>query len=149
VTSGLIENRGEPEVVVIACAVRAGHLPPDALDAAFDRAIVYARCPPSPGVFIADVPGYGRWAYVFSTPNRLAAHAGDCRYLSTTGADLLDHLPAGTGVMLDPADDHRYPILTRVVPPKVLAAMRRHVHAQHTAAARNTERDTQVPHGDA
>lgn len=148
-TSALVDSGSEPELVVIARAVRAGQLPPDALDSAFDSAIVYAQCPPNPGLFVVDVPGYGKWAYVFSTPSRLAAHAGDCQYLSTTGADLLDQAPAGTGIMLDAADDHRYPILTRVVPPKVLAAMRHHVRMQRTAPALATDCGTQTSQGDA
>jgi hypothetical protein len=148
VTSASVESGDEPELVVIALAVRAGVLPPEALDSAFDRAVVYAQCPPNPGLFVADVPGYGAWAYVFSTPSRLAAHAGNGHYLSTTGADLLDQVPAGTGVMLDVADDHRYPILSRVVPPKILAAMRRHMNAQRTGAAQSMDHDTQTAEGD-
>ncbi len=74
---------------------------------------------------MVEVEGRGTWTFVFSTPQRLAAHYGDCDLYATTGADLLEQLPVGVGVMLDPDDDHRTPILTRMVPPKILAAVRR------------------------
>ncbi|WP_158309637.1 SseB family protein [Saccharopolyspora spinosa] len=51
---------------------------------------------------------------MFSQWERLAAHAGECDYLATTGADFLDLVPEGVGVMLDPADEHRFPVLTRM-----------------------------------
>ena len=62
---------------------------------------------------------------MYSTPERLAARFGDCRFYAITGADLLEQLPVGIGVMVDPDDEHRMPILNRMVPPKVLTAMRR------------------------
>lgn len=74
---------------------------------------------------MVEVEGRGTWTFVFSTPQRLAAHYGDCDLYATTGADLLEQLPVGIGVMLDPDDEHQMPILNRMVPPKVLSAMRR------------------------
>ncbi|MGH3972569.1 MAG: hypothetical protein ACRDS9_04485 [Pseudonocardiaceae bacterium] len=56
----------------------------------------------------------GRWTVVFSLLSRLAAHVGDCEYLSTTGADFLELVPSGVGVMFDPDDRHRFPVLARV-----------------------------------
>jgi hypothetical protein len=69
---------------------------------------------------------------VFSTPQRLAAHFGDCDVYATTGADLLDQLPIGIGVMLDPDDEHRLPILNRMVPPQALTAIRRRAEHKRT-----------------
>jgi hypothetical protein len=50
---------------------------------------------------------------VFSTLERLAAHAGECDYFATTGADLLELVPPGVGLMVDPDDQHRFPVLSR------------------------------------
>ncbi|GHG33368.1 MULTISPECIES: hypothetical protein [Amycolatopsis] len=51
---------------------------------------------------------------MFSSLDRLAAHAGECDYLSTTGADFMQMVPTGVGVMVDPDDDHHIPVLIRV-----------------------------------
>lgn len=53
------------------------------------------------------------------------SEVGDCHFYAVTGADLLGQLPVGIGVMVDPDDAHCIPILNRMVPPTVLAAMRR------------------------
>jgi hypothetical protein len=58
---------------------------------------------------------------VFSTLERLAAHAGECDYFATTGADLLELVPPGVGLMVDPDDQHRFPVLSRMAPPDVVA----------------------------
>ncbi|MER5392555.1 SseB family protein [Saccharopolyspora sp. NPDC002686] len=63
---------------------------------------------------MADVAGRGRWTSVFSRLERLAVHAGECDYLATSGADMLELVPEGVGIMLDPNDEHRFPLLTRV-----------------------------------
>ncbi|MBE1502252.1 hypothetical protein H4696_009352 [Amycolatopsis lexingtonensis] len=74
---------------------------------------------------MVEVSERGTWTFVFSTPQRLAAHFGDCDVFATTGADLLAQLPRAIGVMLDPDDDHRMPVVDRMVPPEVLATLRR------------------------
>lgn len=86
---------------------------------------MFGVMPDRPGVWVADVPGWGQWTVVFSTVERLAAYAGDCRFFSTTGSDLLAQLPQGIGLVLDPDDDHRVPVLSRMVPSATLAAMTR------------------------
>ncbi|WP_218952256.1 SseB family protein [Amycolatopsis anabasis] len=83
--------------------------------AAFVEATVYAQRPERPGVLVADVPGRGLWTVVFSRLERLAAYAGECEYLSTTGADFLDLVPDGVAVMVDPDDEHRFPVLAELM----------------------------------
>jgi hypothetical protein len=119
---------------VVTCAqdVAAGRRGLPEFDPLFAQATVYGRRPARPGVETVDVPGRGRWTFVFSTPQRLAAHFGDCDFYATTGADLLEQLPIGIGVMLDPDDEHRLPILNRVIPPQALAALRRRAEQNRT-----------------
>ncbi len=125
----------EPTVVAAAREILAGQRHPDDFDAVFDEATVYAQRPSYPGILVADLPGRGRWAVVFSSPQRLARHVGDGPFVATTGADLLAQLPHGVAVLLDPDDAHRFPVLRRVVPPAVLAAMRRKLLREQRAAA--------------
>lgn len=102
----------EPQLVLVAREVRARLRPPADFDATFARATVYAqRTQDRPGVMMAELPGKGRWVLVFSTPERLARCIGDCAWLSTTGADLLEQLPFGLGVLLDIQDSHSLPLL--------------------------------------
>lgn len=137
---GGTDNAGdEPAVAIRAQEVTAGQRVIDEFDPVFMRAIVYGRKPARPGVETVDVAGRGRWTFVFSTPQRLAAHYGDCSYFATTGADLLGQLPVGIGVMLDPDDEHRFPILNRVVPPQTLAVMRRRLAQKRKAAGSPAE----------
>jgi hypothetical protein len=130
-----MEAGSEPFVTICAQGLatrRQGH---HEFDPVFARAMVYGRRPARPGVEIVDVAGRGRWTFVFSTPQRLAAHFGDCEFYATTGADLLDQLPIGIGVMLDPDDEHRLPILDRMVPPSALTAIRRRAEQKRTGQA--------------
>ena len=115
----------EPDVVLCAREVTDGARELDQFDPVFARSTVFGRRPVRPGVDVVDVAGRGAWTFVYSTPERLAARFGDCHFYAITGADLLEQLPVGIGVMLDADDAHRLPILNRMVPPKVLAAMRR------------------------
>lgn len=137
---------GEPAVAACAQAVRSGKRSIDEFDSVFARATVCGRRPARPGVEVVDVEGRGTWTFVFSTPQRLAAHYGDCDVYATTGADLLEQLPVGIGVMLDPDDDHRIPILNRMVPPKILAAIRRRNehHPSGLDAVPHTEQQERV-----
>lgn len=112
------EDQAEPRVVAIAEDVWAGRRKPHEFHAAFATATVYARRTERPGVWVTEVPGRGRWTVVFSRLGRLAAHVGDCEYLSTTGADFLELAPSGVGVMFDPDDHHRFPVLARVASPR-------------------------------
>lgn len=102
----------EPELVAVCRAVRAGQETPAAFDAAFMRATVYVERQPSrPGVVARRMPGKGSWVLAFSTEQRLGQACGEVAWLSTTGADLLDLLPRGLGVLLDVADPHGLPLL--------------------------------------
>lgn len=136
------ERDDEPQLVLIAREVRARRRPPGDFDAAFTRATVHVqRTHDRPGVVVAEVPGKGRWVLVFSTPERLARCIGDCMWLSTTGADLLEQLPFGLGVLLDVQDSHSLPLLPQpegcarfggaALPPKKISATS---HGQASAA---------------
>lgn len=111
-----------PQLADIARDVWAGRRTYPECYAAFETSIIYAQRAPHPGVLVTDVTGRGRWVVAFSRLERLAAHAGVCDYLATTGADFLELLPDGVGVMLDPDDQHRFPVLTRVAPAAEVAA---------------------------
>ncbi|MEV4149365.1 hypothetical protein AB0J40_37280 [Amycolatopsis sp. NPDC049691] len=134
---------GGAEAVLASCAreVASGRWGLHEFDPVFARATVYGRRPARPGVETVDVVGRGRWTFVFSTPQRLAAHFGDCDVYATTGADLLELLPMGIGVMLDPDDEHRLPILNRMVPPRALTAIRR--RAEQKSTRHTTEVDVE------
>lgn len=102
----------EPQLVLVGREVRARQRPPADFDTIFAQATVYAqRTQDRPGIMVAELPGKGHWVLVFSTPERLARCIGDCTWLSTTGADLLEQLPFGLGVLLDIQDDHSLPLL--------------------------------------
>lgn len=103
----------EPDLVAVAREVRAGRRDPGEFDRAFAVATVYAQRPRVPGVMTAELSGKGRWVPVFSTVERLARFAGECDYFATTGADLLEQLPTGLGVLVDIQDSHGLPLLPR------------------------------------
>jgi len=111
----------EARLAVVAQEVRDGTRGPGELTDVFAGVVVYAQRPEQPGLWVTDLGERGRWMVVFSTLERLARHAGECDYLSTTGADLLELVPPGIGLMVDPHDDHRFPILSRMAPPDVVA----------------------------
>ena len=97
------------DVVSAATALRAGTLPASGFETVFHRATVHAERPPTPGLMVVELGEHGYWAPVFSSLERLAAHAGECDYQAMSGADLLELLPPATGVILDPRDEHRGP----------------------------------------
>lgn len=116
------DRRNEPPLVGLARDVWAGRRAYEEFHAEFAASIVYAQRPPRPGVLVTDIGERGRWTVVFSRHERLAAHAGQCDYLATTGADFLELVPEGVGVILDPDDQHRFPLLTRVARASQVAA---------------------------
>ena len=120
---GVGRDVGETEVrlAVVAREVWSGSRGPGDFIDVFAGALVYAQRPPQPGLLVIDLGERGRWMVVFSTLERLARHAGECDYFATTGADLLELVPPGVGVMVDPDDEHRFPILSRMAPPDVVA----------------------------
>jgi hypothetical protein len=116
-------DQGEVEsrLAVVARQVWSGERGPGDFADAFAAAVVYAERREQPGLLVADLGERGRWMRVFSTPQRLYTHAGECPYFFTTGADLLELVPPGVGVMVDPDDAHRFPVLSRLAPPDVVA----------------------------
>ncbi|KAA5837263.1 SseB family protein [Saccharopolyspora hirsuta] len=107
-------SEGEAALAALAQDVRAGKRPIKAFYAAFAKAVVFAQRPEKPGVFVSDLERRGRWTVAFSTQERLASHAGECDYMSMPGAVFLELVPPGVGVMVDPEDEHRLPLLPRV-----------------------------------
>lgn len=109
-----LDAEDEPELVSVAGEVRVARQRPEAFDAAFAEATVFVqRLRDRVGVMTADLPDRGRWVLAFSTLPRLASYAGGVSWLSTSGADLLDQLPPGVGVLLDVQDAHGLPLLPR------------------------------------
>lgn len=106
------EPEADPTLVTVCREVRAGQREPDAFDAEFAHATVFVqRLPDRPGVVASVLPGKGRWVLAFSTPQRLARQCGDVPWLGATGADLLQQLPHGLGVLVDVGDEHGLPLL--------------------------------------
>ena len=131
---------GEPPLVTVARGVWSGVLTPEDFHAAFARCVVWSERPGRPGVLVADVAGRGRWTSVFSSLDRLAAHTGECDYLSAMGADLLSLVPEGVGIMVDPDDEHRFPVLTRMASPDAVAQVwTRWARERVTTGAGNVE----------
>jgi hypothetical protein len=117
------EPADELFLVAAARQVWAGQRSHEQFHAVFNEAIVYAERTQQPGVLIWDLGERGRWTVVFSDLQRLAAHAGACSYLATTGTDFLKLVPDGVGVMLDPNDEHRFPVLTLMASPQQLSVV--------------------------
>ncbi|WP_051736243.1 SseB family protein [Amycolatopsis rifamycinica] len=115
------DPQGEAYLVVVAQQVWDGSRGPGDFMEVFAGATVYAERTQPPAVLVTDLGERGRWMVVFSTLERLAAHSGECAYFATTGADLLELVPPGVGVMVDPDDEHRFPVLSRMAPPEVVA----------------------------
>jgi hypothetical protein len=115
------EELAEARLAVVAQQIWAGSRGPGDFVDTFAGTVVYAQRPERPALLVTDLGERGRWMVVFSTLKRLAAHAGECDYFATTGGDLLELVPPGVGLMVDPDDEHRYPVLSRMAPPDVIA----------------------------
>ncbi|MFC4081777.1 hypothetical protein [Amycolatopsis samaneae] len=115
------QREAESRLALVAQQVWAGERGPADFAEAFATAVVYAERSEQPGLLVTELGEHGQWMRVFSTPQRLYAHAGECPYFFTTGADLLELVPPGVGVMVDPDDEHRFPVLSRLAPPEVVA----------------------------
>ncbi|NYI07231.1 SseB family protein [Allostreptomyces psammosilenae] len=84
----------------------ADELTPGEFRAAFHAARVYCPAPERPGLVPLDLPDGERIVPVFSSPRTLGTLLGAAgRYFSTTGEDLLDLLPEGYDLLLDPGDE--------------------------------------------
>ncbi len=96
------------DLAVVVAGFARGDSTPEQLHAAFLAATVYAPRPvrpQRPGVLAAGPVGAGH-VPVFTSLDELGRWAGECDWFATTGADLLDLLPPGYGLLVDPAGDH-------------------------------------------
>ena len=79
------------------------------LQRAFDTATVFVQRTTTddghPAVVAVGQPGAGYVAF-FSSLQSLAAHAGECDWASGPGRDLVDLVPEGYGLVVDPAGPH-------------------------------------------
>jgi hypothetical protein len=117
------------DVTQVLAAFAAGAVDGAALQAAFETATLFVRRLPSasggPALAAVGPPGAG-YVVVHASLRTLAAHAGPCDWASAPGAELLDLVPPGYGVLVDPAGPH-----PAVLPPgalrpgRVLTAVRR------------------------
>ncbi|WP_052120444.1 SseB family protein [Amycolatopsis sp. MJM2582] len=107
--------------MTVALQVKAGQRRPSDFMDVFASALVFARRPQGTALLVTELGDRGRWTVVFSSLDRLAMHAGECDYLSATGADFMELVPDGVAVMVDPDDDHRFPVLSRVAPADFVA----------------------------
>ncbi len=98
--------------VDLGAALAAWHA--DAIDAvqlqaAFEASTVYVQRTTTddgrPAVVAVGQPGAGYVAF-FSSFESLAAHAGECDWASAPGRDLVDLVPEGYGLVVDPAGPH-------------------------------------------
>ena len=133
---GVIRDVGEGEsrLALLAREVwdgRRGHR--DVMDV-FVGARVYVQRPTAPGLLVSDLGVRGRWMAAFSTLSRLVRYVGECDYFVATGADVLELIPPGVGLMLDPDDAHRFPVLVRMAPPGVVARAWARVLAERARA---------------
>lgn len=115
------EREADAALAVLAWEVWQGYRGPGDFMDGFASAVLWARRSEQPGLLVPDTGSRGLWMPVFSTPDRLAAHVGDGYFFSATGAELLSLVPPGIGLMLDPDDEHRFPVLARVASPNDIA----------------------------
>lgn len=115
-------QEGDATLAVLAREVWQGYRGLSDFMNGFGSAVVWALRTGQPGLLVTDTGSRGRWMPVFSTPERLVAYAADGFFFSCPGAELLSLVPPGIGLMLDPDDEHRFPILARMAPPDGVAS---------------------------
>jgi hypothetical protein len=79
------------------------------LGAGFESATFYVQrvAGPSGAPAVAALGTAGRgYVAMYSSLELLAAQAGECDWVSATGLDLLELVPAGYGVVVDPGGPH-------------------------------------------
>ena len=108
-----------PALAAAAQRVVAGEAGGQELLEALLSAIVVCEAPAQPGVVPAQTPS-GPVVAVHSDVAQLAAARGAVAWFSCTGRDLLDLLPEGHDLLLDPAAEHALLLRT--------TALRRAVH---------------------
>ncbi|MEV5316543.1 hypothetical protein AB0K92_02510 [Streptomyces sp. NPDC052687] len=118
------------DLVDVVRRAREGLAPPQAVFEAFIRARVYCERPEEPGFLTVPAPPVGHEGTgprsglsdlvdgapasnpadglvpVFSSLGQFALFLGEGPWFSTTGADVLDLLPPGLDIWLDPAAEH-------------------------------------------
>lgn len=114
-----MDGPGRTALAAAASGVREGRQATQDLLAALLAATVFCEAPPTPGLYAVPTPD-GPVVPVFSDLAQLAAARGAVAWLSLTGQDLLDQLPPGLDLVLDPAGPA--PVRLRS------AALRRAVH---------------------
>ena len=98
-----------PGLRPVLAAWAGGAVRPERLQAAFDAATLYVQRVPGsdgrPAVAALGEPGSG-YVALYSSLETLAAGAGECDWAAAPGRDLLELVPAGHGVVVDPAGPH-------------------------------------------
>jgi hypothetical protein len=84
------QGEAESRLVTVARQVAAGQRGPSDFMDVFVNAVVFARRSQRSALLVTELGERGRWTVVFLSLTRLTAHAGECEYLSTTGADFLE-----------------------------------------------------------
>jgi hypothetical protein len=79
---------------------------PEEFKARFLAARIYTLCPVRPGLFVMSRPGGEAIVPVWSTVRALRRVMGNYDWCARTGRDLVDHLPAGARVLIDPGMSH-------------------------------------------
>jgi hypothetical protein len=97
------------DLTPVLAAFAAGSVDGAALQAAFETATLFVQRVPDasggPAVAAVGPPGAGH-VVVHASLRSLAAYAGPCDWASAPGADLLDLVPPGYGLLVDPAGPH-------------------------------------------
>ncbi len=91
-------------IVEAAKAFRAGTLNGDDLSDAFGAATLYCFLADEPGFMAVGEPGAG-FIPMYSSEETLTAAEGSTAWFAAKGRDLLQLVPEGYGVVLDPGSD--------------------------------------------
>ncbi|WP_433869243.1 SseB family protein [Saccharopolyspora sp. CA-218241] len=109
-------------MVVMALAVRAGTMDLGAFVTELRDEVLFLQRTEHPGVFIAELEDGERWVSAFSTPEAMAEFTGGVEWVSLRGDDLMDLVPVGTNVVLDPSTPHSVAIESIDLPKPLLEA---------------------------
>jgi hypothetical protein len=97
------------DLTPVLAAFAAGSVDGASLQTAFETATLFVHRVPSasggPALAAVGPPGAG-YVVVHASLLALAAYAGPCDWAGAPGADLLDLVPPGYGVVVDPAGQH-------------------------------------------
>ncbi|WP_246472052.1 SseB family protein [Saccharopolyspora phatthalungensis] len=108
----------ESRIVSAASRLRGGQARLSDVAEWFDRGYFYTKTPAdAPRLFVADLGMRGRWACVFSSPQRLANAVGECDYIGMPGADFLELTPGGVGLVFDPGEGYALALRADILAP--------------------------------